>query len=211
MPKEKACAGFTKVELLVIVVVVVILAGMLLPPRGGTRVKAGRIVCVNNLKNLGLSFRIFATDHADQFPPAVLLTNALEITKIDLLSVYLSLTNELSTPKVIYCPEDKKRKQAESFTTLSTKNISYFVNLTASELSPQMFLAGDRNLQTNGVTLNPGIVSISTNLSLSWSSDLHQNQGNILMADGSVQQFSSSRLNQGLKDQEIATNYFALP
>lgn len=61
--------ALTLVEVLVIIVVLFVLVGMLLPvvnrPPG---VKATRIKCVNNLKNVGLAFRIFATDNNDRFP-----------------------------------------------------------------------------------------------------------------------------------------------
>jgi hypothetical protein len=63
--------AFNLVELLVVIAVVVVMAGMLLLSRHRP-VKAERIKCVNNLKNIGLASRIFATDHQDRFPFEVL-------------------------------------------------------------------------------------------------------------------------------------------
>jgi prepilin-type processing-associated H-X9-DG protein len=42
---------------------------------------------------------------------------------------------------------------------------------------------------------------------------MHQSEGNIAMGDGSVQQFSSMRLKQGLQDQGLgnAKNWLAVP
>ena len=40
---------------------------------------------------------------------------------------------------------------------------------------------------------------------------MHIEQGNIAMGDGSVQQMSTSRLKSSIRDQELATNYLAIP
>ena len=64
------------VELLAIVAVVIILGVVFLPVVagcGGSNRKAPRIKCVSNLKNIGLAFRIFATDNNDLFPSGLLL------------------------------------------------------------------------------------------------------------------------------------------
>jgi hypothetical protein len=209
MNKERS--GFTRVELFGIVTVLVVIVALVRPFKNSDKPKAGRIMCVNNLKNIGPAFRIFATDHGDRFPPAILLSNKVDIASIDILSVYLALTNELSTPKILYCPEDKKRASIGSFFNLGTKNLSYFVSLSATENTPQALLAGDRNLQTNDVVVSPGMLLVTTNSNLSWSKEMHEGQGNSAMGDGSVQQFSSIRLKQGLINQQTETNYLIIP
>src|SRR4026209_2099758 len=129
--RKRSRTAFTLLELVAMVAVVFLLVAFVLPAVRPRRYYGHRIKCVNNLKNVGLAFRIFATDNGDRFPAEVMLTNGVLLKSLDALCVYLTLTNELSTPKILSCPEDKKRKEAESFRNLELKNISYFVSLSA--------------------------------------------------------------------------------
>ncbi|MFM1945352.1 MAG: hypothetical protein RI897_4334 [Verrucomicrobiota bacterium] len=89
---------------------VAILAGMTLPALANAKTKAQSIACVNNMKQICLGARIYATDHEDVFPPDV-----------------SSMEAELFSPRVLFCPEDPMRPDPlpEKWGDVDFDNISY--------------------------------------------------------------------------------------
>jgi len=61
--------AFTLIELLVVIAIIAILAAMLLPVLSKVRTKAQGIYCMNNLKQLQLSWTLYADDHNGRLPP----------------------------------------------------------------------------------------------------------------------------------------------
>jgi hypothetical protein len=174
--------------------------------------RSQRITCVNNLKQVGLSFRLYAGDNRDRYPMNISTNDEPVVNEMTPVYKYLgSLSNELGTPKVVICPDDKKRKTATNFATLGNKNISYFSGLDAAETLPQSMLAGDRNI-TNDFPPRRNILELTTNQMVRFTEEIHKLQGNIALGDGSVQQVSSARLrSEIIKNTPFATNRIKLP
>jgi hypothetical protein len=174
--------------------------------------------CVNNLKQVGLSYRTWPQGSQNEFPQSVAVTNGGSkewLAAGQLFLHYRTMSNELTTPKILVCPADNLKVPATSFGAgFSDRNSSYFVSCDASETCPQTFLTGDRNLAVSGKAVQAAMLILSTNspAAVSWTKSIHDSCRNICLGDGSVQQFfDQARLNAAVRYQDLATNRLVLP
>jgi prepilin-type N-terminal cleavage/methylation domain-containing protein/prepilin-type processing-associated H-X9-DG protein len=144
--------------------------------------------------------------------------------------IFQVMSNELNTPKIVACPSEYQtgRSNVSTFAIgpynantqpspfVNDACVSYFVGVDAVDTSPSMFLTGDHNMGkvAGGVPAPPNIFgdslstlqALGTNmvagqlLDVGFADNGHQKQGNVGLADGSVQGFSNSRLREALKN-----------
>ena len=132
--------------------VTAILAAMLLPALARAKSRAQEINCMNNMKQIGLAFRIWALDKNGNFP-FNLSTNkggTLELSMPGLDGFdrnaaldFQVMSNELSNPRILVCPADSNKQPALNFISLQPQNVTYQVRVGAdiNESSPQEILA----------------------------------------------------------------------
>jgi hypothetical protein len=212
------------VEVLVVIVVLVVLAFLFLyrpflhrrPVNRHNPAPYYRINCVNNLKQIGLAYRIWAGDHNNKYPMEASATNGGTMELVDdgenASLNYLVMSNELNTPKILWCAADKDHTRATNFTTdFNNSKISYFVGLDADQTDPQAFLSGDDNFEIDGVPAKSGLLELSRSSPISWTAARHKFVGNIGLADGSVWQTDEKSLVQKFQATGLTTNRLAIP
>ncbi len=206
----------TLIEALLIFAVLAVFAVILLVPAASrARARTPRLQCANNLKEIGLSFQLWESDNGDNYPMFTSQTNGgtMEFsTGPNAWRHFQVMSDELMDPKLLICPADTDRARAVAtdFNVLGNSNLSYFVGMVSNELSPQMILSGDCNL-TNGRTAKDSLLKLAKGQPSGWTAELHKTAGNILLADGSVQQVDNAGLRAAIANSGAADNLVQMP
>ena len=112
-------AAFTLIELLVVMAIIAILTALLLPALGAAKDRARNATCISNLKQWGVTWRLYADDNNDNFMNGTL-------TEWPRGEWVLAFTNGYpQKPPLLLCPKATDRRgpgNGESHTTSTDPN-----------------------------------------------------------------------------------------
>ncbi|MDQ6631022.1 MAG: hypothetical protein M3Y82_04600, partial [Verrucomicrobiota bacterium] len=119
---------------------------------------------------------------------------------------------------------------AQGQTNNGNNCLSYFYGVDSDETKPGMLLTGDRNLNDNqpaagstyyiGLAARPGSTSTkpggfgtnyAANTGPAWNTSMHNNGGNVALADGSAQQMTRGKFLEQLKVTDDVDNRVLFP
>ena len=108
--------AFTLIELIVVIAIIAILAALLLPALSKAKMKAQRVSCTTNIKQVGLAYNLWIEDReATQLPWKISTANGGNSDhplKSNLYVQYSCLSNQLQNTRSLVDPADKRKTLA---------------------------------------------------------------------------------------------------
>lgn len=206
-------AGFTRIELAALLGALLLLLCVAYPLLAVTRVDTARVLCLNNLRQIGQAYGGWKNEHNDAMPQHVDYNSggvknhpARQSTWFH----YFVLSNHLATPQPLACPADRRVLVAEDWSDrpgrglagpigLGERAISYFVGLHGLPEYPTEFIAGDYCLageRTEGCGV-AGVQAESmdvANAQIARTNYVHPAVGNLLFNDGRAVSATAAQL-----------------
>lgn len=208
--------ALTLVDLIVVLAVLAVFVVMTMN-MGVTekdKAKAKQISCLNNLKQIMLAEQMWTSIHSNKYPMDITVTNhgVIELAaNPDAWRIFQVMSNELSTPKLLFCPANVSGPARDFGPGFNRTNISYFINLDAADADPQVIVTGDDNFEITGTPIKPGLLMATSNTPITWSATRHNHRGNIALSDGSVQSVTDAGLINHLHQSSVTTNRIFIP
>jgi len=212
---KKTDLAFTRIELLFCVLGAALVVVPAISLLASNKSESQRIVCFNNLRQIGRGFRVWANEHDDRFPWRVpsqteggTYQNSLGG---NVWFQFLWVSNQIGSPKVLVCPADTSTlKMAitwgftlDGFAYANFRNnaLSYIIALHAVPDSGTSLLSADENIAASARNMacsllpSPVCVQLSPfDMNVRWTNAIHGTSGHLLFGDGSVQFTTSAEL-----------------
>ncbi len=137
--------GFTLTEVLITIGVVAILGAIIVPVGRGVLMKAHKLRCLSNLREIGLALDSYTRDHHGRLPDLHSM-RASRNAEIPVLETELRRYN--SNPDIFRCPADreffKKSGSSYAWNNLVSNTPREAMNFLGSDQAAKIPLAGDK-------------------------------------------------------------------
>jgi hypothetical protein len=213
--------AFGRADLLFCLFALSLVFALVLPILGSNKSESQRVICFNNLRQIGRAFHVWGNDFGDALPWHFLTRpegGTGPPPQFGSLAwfQYVAISNQLGSPKILVCPADLGTTKVASEWSTSPNggflNINYRANATSYPLflhalpnAPASLLSGDRNFRVDGFglcSLSPPKVFICFRLDQGglgkWTNAVHGVVGHLLFMDGSVPFTTSNEFQQAI-------------
>ncbi len=186
---------------MVATLIIAILISLLMPAIMKAKSKGFQTFCSNNLKGVGLGLISYAESNDGRFPQQVpapqggcapIPANTFQPGGLIARDIrpFIIASNNLGSTKILICPRDRDLRGPSSFAQVRGTNVSYFTAVRPRRNNHNTILSGDNNI----AWLPSGGSPIGYRPF--WSTNRHDDSGNLVFSDGRVEGVHSNKLGQ---------------